>query len=72
MGRTEAMKKAQMKYRLANRERVNYINRTSQIRCYETRGKKYQKEFYMKNRNSRGIDNMSKSLVAMFEPDLKK
>ena len=72
MVRTEAMKLAQKRYVEKNRTRVNCINRNSQIRCYKSRGKEYAKEFYNRNRNSRGIDNMSKSLRDMFEPELRK
>jgi len=69
MSRTEAQKISQKKYRMANRAKINRINNTSRKRCYNAVGRAYQKEWYIKNRNYIGTDNMSKTLIALFHGD---
>jgi len=66
MPRTEAQKLSQKKYRDKNRSKINNINNTSRKRCYDRKGREYQKEWYLRNRNYVGTDNMSKYLITLF------
>ena len=67
MPRSEAQKLSQKKYRDNNRAKINHINNTSRKRCYNKVGREYQKEWYIRNRNYVGTDNMSKYLIILFE-----
>lgn len=66
MVRSEAQKLAQKRYRERNRSKCNAINLASRHRRYNEVGRVYGSNYYYKNRNYTGVDNMGKHLVNLF------
>tara|TARA_R100000655_G_scaffold104532_1_gene151882 strand:+ start:4078 stop:4287 length:210 start_codon:yes stop_codon:yes gene_type:complete len=67
MPRTEKQKQSQKEYRERNRAKCNAINLASRRRRYGEVGRDYAVNYYFKNRNYKGTDNMGKQLINLFK-----
>jgi len=69
MVRSEAMKKAQKKYRQVNKERYNNnvreYNRKYMLEHYDEKAKQYKKDYYFKNKNYTN-KNFAADLIKLF------
>lgn len=68
MGRTQASKDAQKRYRERNREKINKINSESNKRNYTDEVREAKRIYHFKNRNYRNIEStMGACLCRLFD-----
>ena len=67
---TQAQREANKRYRQKNYEKIKLINNKSNRKTYAISKDKYRikaQENYIKTRNYRDIENMGKTLTALFD-----
>lgn len=67
---TQAQREANKRYRQKNYEKIKAINNKSNRKAYQISDVKFKakaKANYLKNRNYRDIENMGKTLTALFD-----